>query len=270
MDNIVSMGTKFENSQPLISIITPSFNQGQFIEETILSVLGQYYKNIEYIIVDGGSTDKTMQIVEKYRDRIDIIIHENDEGQADAINKGFKLAKGELVGWINSDDILYPECVSKIVELYLSHKDGVVFYHSVLDWIDENGKFLIQRIVNIPNRNHLLNKSSTIIQQGSLYPRNIVQKIDYLDKSIYYCMDLDLWLRLLLFGNIYYTSGKSYSAFRVYSGTKTDTGRINFLHNIKGVLFKNGAKWYSMNIIKGYYFYALKLFIKSKMLWLKS
>ena len=122
---------------PMVTIVTPSFNQGQFIEETILSVLNQSYENIQYILVDGDSSDKTMDVVNKYRDRIDIIIHEKDKGQSDAINKGFRLAKGELVGWINSDDILYPDCLEKIVELYNNKPEGAIFYNSKLHFIDE-------------------------------------------------------------------------------------------------------------------------------------
>src|SRR5438045_443911 len=94
-----------------VSIITPSYNQGQFIEETILSVLNQTYQNVEYIVIDGGSTDNTLDVVNKYKDKIDVIISEKDNGQSDAINKGFKIAKGELIGWLNSDDALYPYCV---------------------------------------------------------------------------------------------------------------------------------------------------------------
>jgi len=252
-----------EDIEPLVSIITPSFNQGRFIEESILSILGQTYRNIEYIIVDGGSIDDTMSIVEKYSDKIDIIIHEKDEGQADAINKGFKLAKGELVGWLNSDDILYPDCVEKIVELYKKHPSGAVYYHSSLDWIDDQSHYIAKRTVEIPNRNYLLNRNSTIIQIGSFYPLELIKRINYLNKSIFYCMDLDLWLRLSLYGGIYYSSGKSYSAFRMYPGTKTDTGKSDFLRNIKDILLLNGTKWYSRNIIIGYYFYKLKLVFKS-------
>eukprot|EP00825_Cyclidium_porcatum_P046910 TRINITY_DN7496_c0_g1_i2.p5 TRINITY_DN7496_c0_g1~~TRINITY_DN7496_c0_g1_i2.p5 ORF type:complete len:225 (+),score=29.76 TRINITY_DN7496_c0_g1_i2:151-825(+) len=203
-----------------------------------------------YIIVDGGSSDNTMQIVDKYRDQIDIVISEKDNGQADAINKGFKLAKGELVGWINSDDILYPDCVEKIVELYSGNRAGSIFYSSELDWIDENGTFLQKRCVYIPNKNYLLNKNYSIIQQGSFYSNKLVREINYLDDRIYYCMDLDLWLRLLNQGKIYYLKGKSYSAFRIYSGTKTDTGQVKFLYNIKEVLLRNGSKYYSRNILR--------------------
>lgn len=247
---------------PLVTIVTPSYNQGKFIEETILSVINQTYKNIQYIVIDGGSTDNTMEIVEKYRDRIDLIIHEKDNGQSDAINKGFKLAKGELAGWINSDDVLYPNCVEKIVDLYNINRNGSVYYCSLLDWIDENGILKKTVKVNIENRNQLLYKNYSVIQQGSFYPYVLLNRINYLDPKIYYCMDLDLWLRLLNYGPIYSLNDKSYSAFRIYSGTKTDTGNITFLKNIRDVILKNGGKWYSKNILIRYYFYSLKYIIK--------
>src|SRR3569833_380141 len=119
-----------------VSIVTPSYNQGQFIEKTIISVLNQTYSNIEYIIIDGGSTDNTMEVVNKYKDRIDIVIHEKDKGQSDAINKGFRLATCELVGWINSDDILFPDCVEKIVQLVNEHPDVSIYYPATIDLIN--------------------------------------------------------------------------------------------------------------------------------------
>jgi glycosyltransferase involved in cell wall biosynthesis len=251
-------------SKPLVTIVTPSYNQGRFVEETIRSVLNQTYKNIEYIFVDGGSTDNTMQIVNKYIDKINIVIHEKDNGQADAINKGVKIAKGELVGWINSDDLIYPDCVEKIVQLYQNKPDGAVYYSSYLDWIDEQGEIINTRNVNIPNRGYLLNKNYVIIQQGSFYPKDIVQRINYLDVNNHYCMDLALWLDLLEVGKIYSVQiNTPLAAFRMYSGTKTDTGKIKFLLNIKEVLLSKGAKWYSKNILVRIYIYMIKIKIKS-------
>lgn len=250
-------------SSPIVTIITPSYNQGQFVEETILSVLNQTYSNIEYIFVDGGSTDQTMQIVDKYRDSISILIHERDKGQADAINKGFKLANGELVGWINSDDILYPECVEKIVDLYLKNPAGAIFYSSQLDWIDKEGKFLARHIAKIPDRDYLLNENYVIIQPGSFYPLSLVKKVNYLDVSNHFCMDLALWLDLLKYGKIYYLDNhESLTAFRLHKGTKTDTGKISFLRNIRMVLISRGSKWYSKNIIKRIYIYSIKCKLK--------
>ena len=93
---------------PLISIVIPSFNQGQFIEQTIASVIGQSYSNIELIVIDGGSTDNTVEVIGKYQHAIHHVISEPDYGQADAINKGFRLARGDILAWLNSDDFYLP------------------------------------------------------------------------------------------------------------------------------------------------------------------
>ena len=238
--------------QPLVTIVTPSYNQGQFIEETIQSVLNQTYKNIQYIIVDGGSSDNTMPIVNNYADKIDIIIHEKDGGQADAINKGFRLAKGELAGWLNSDDILYPDCVKKIVELYQSNPEGSIYYSASLDWIDVNSSVIESRIINIPDKNHIVNNDYKIIQPGSFYKTSLLKKINYVNTSYHYCMDLDLWLRLLNHGAIYSLKNKSYSGFRIWEDSKTATGKAKFLKEILKVLNENGLMFFSKNNIMIY------------------
>ncbi|UFH56356.1 glycosyltransferase family 2 protein [Spirosoma sp. KNUC1025] len=234
---------------PKVSIITPSYNQGQFIEATIRSVLNQTYPNIEYIIVDGGSTDETMSVVEKYRDRIDIVIHEKDKGQSDAINKGFKLATGELVGWLNSDDVFYPDCVAEIVRMYQQQPDGSIYYIPWQNGIDAKGTIHNLACRKIPNRNYLLNTSYSIIQPSSFYNREHVQAAGYLNDSIHYCMDLDLWLRLLNHGPIYYSNiDMPLSGFRNWELSKTTTGADKFLKEIRQTLLKHGASVYSRNI----------------------
>lgn len=245
----------------LITIVTPSYNQGQFIEETILSVLNQTYKNIQYIVVDGGSIDQTMDVVNNYKDQIDIIIHEKDKGQTDAINKGFKLAKGELVGWINSDDILYVDCVEKIVKTYLEKRDGSIYYNRYNTMIDGKGGVLKNYEKNIPNRDYLLSINYDVIQQGSFYRRDLVEKVGYLNEKNHYCMDLDLWLRLLNHGPIYNVSNCSSAGFRMWEETKTSTGKEKFLRNIREVLILNGAKHYSKSVRKTYW-YELKVYLK--------
>lgn len=235
-----------------VSIITPSFNQGRFVEETIKSVLNQTYANIEYIFVDGGSSDETMKIVEKYNDRISIIISEKDNGQADAINKGFKLASGNLVGWINSDDVLYPSCVEKIVNLYKEKPDGVIFYSSPIDVIDVSGKYVDKFDVNISNRDSLLFRNFNVAQPGSFYKRDIVEEINYLNNKPY-CMDLDLWLRLLERGPIYAFKGESLAAIRDGDYTKTANGGMFFLRDIRQTLLDNGVSFYSKTILLTYW-----------------
>lgn len=236
----------------LVSIITPSYNQGRFIEETITSVLNQTYTEIEYIIIDGGSTDNTMSVINKYRDKINIVVHEKDKGQSDAINKGFRLAHGELVGWINSDDKLHPECIEKIVELYNIHPDGVIFYGSRIDVIDAASQKQKEWGTKIPDREYLLRERYDVVQPGSFYCTDKVREAGYLDETRYYCMDLDLFLKLLQTGKIYSYDRAPLAAIREWGDTKTSTGRQKFLKDIREVLIKYGATPKDKTVIKTY------------------
>jgi len=236
-----------------VSIITPSYNQGQFIEETILSVLNQTYKNIEYILIDGGSTDQTMEIVDKYKDRINIVISEKDKGQSDAINKGFRLANGVLSGWINSDDILYPTCAEELVKTYTENPDAAVFYTPYLNFINASGGCMYARYLSITQKDDLLYRKYDIHQPASFYNSELLKRIDYLDASIQYCMDLDLWLRLLDHGPIVPISNKPQGAFRIWEATKTSTGTLAFLAEIRNTLRKNSVKIWGKLVLKTYY-----------------
>ncbi|MBC8152270.1 MAG: glycosyltransferase [Bacteroidetes bacterium] len=246
---------------PKVTVITPSYNQGQFIEATILSVLNQTYPNIEYIVVDGGSTDQTMRIVDTYRDRIDTVIHEKDRGQSDAINKGFRLATGKLVGWINSDDLLYPDCIERIMGLHRQHPDGAVYYGAQNDWINAQGRVIGIRHLPIPDRQYLLNRNYDVIQQGSFYPTRLVRELGCLNESIHYCMDLDLWLRLLTRGPIYAYHQHPIAAFRKWEETKTTLGGTKFLRDIRRVLHQQGVSPYAPTVLRTHY-QAFKLTVK--------
>ena len=251
---------------PLVTIITPSFNQGIYLEETIKSVINQTYSNIQYIVVDGLSTDNSIEVINKYKDYIDIILIECDSGQSDAINKGFNLARGKLIGWLNSDDIIYPNCVEAIVELYLQNKTGAIFYPSNLDIIDSKGLLTKKSTVEIKNIYYLLNNDYKIIQQGSFYTIDCLMKAGFLDQKLNYCMDLDLWLRLLNYGPIHYIDSKIISAFRIWGNTKTTNGKELFLREIRLVLLRHKANYFSKNILRTYYFeikcLLKKLFLK--------
>ena len=242
-----------EKEDVLVTIVTPSYNQGQFIEDTIKSVLNQTYKNIQYIVVDGASKDNTMEVVERYRDKIDIVISEPDKGQTDAINKGFKLAKGELVGWINSDDMLYPYCVEEIVKLYKQNPDGAIFYGTTIDKIDAKNNHIEYWSNKIESRDRLLKKNYDVSQPGSFYRKDILEKVDYLDESIYYCMDLDLFLKLLQYGKIYSVDDKPLAKYRRWEETKSKNGRTKFIKNIRERLYLHGAKFYNKSILTTYY-----------------
>ena len=112
---------------PKISIVTPSYNQGQYIEETILSVLGQRYPNLEYMIYDAESTDNTVEVIQRYENELTYWVSEKDKGQADAINKGFANSTGEILMWLNSDDILMPNVLQFIAEQYQLKGDGILW-----------------------------------------------------------------------------------------------------------------------------------------------
>ena len=129
------------DENPLVSIVTPSFNQGRFLEATIQSVLNQDYVNVEYIVVDGGSTDNCVDILKKYSDQLAHWMSEPDAGQTDAINKGFSLATGEIFAWLNSDDIYRPGAISEAVAYLQDHPNEGMIYGDA-DFIDENGNWL--------------------------------------------------------------------------------------------------------------------------------
>jgi glycosyltransferase involved in cell wall biosynthesis len=226
----------------LVTIITPTFNQGQFIEATIKSVLAQTYQHIEYVVIDAMSTDATAEILAKYAEKISRVIREPDEGQSDAIVKGFKMAQGDLVGWINSDDLLYPDCVEKIVAAYQKTPQAILFYNSQIDIISEDGSF--NRLVDVPivNGDRLLRQSTTLVQPGSFYKNAALAKVGYFNKALRFSMDLDLWLRLLKVGDCVNIASTPIAGYREWGGTKTSTGDAKLLRERKKLLISHGAQ----------------------------
>lgn len=222
--------------QPLVSIITPSFNQGKFIRRTIESVLSQDYPRIEYIIIDGGSTDNTEEIINEYRNSL-IYISKKDDGQSDAINKGFKMAKGEIVGWLNSDDIYEPNCISKVVKEFVANDNiGLVYGEGYI--IDENNekvkKFEYTQDFDLWK---LVNYSDYIMQPTTFFKASLLQKVDYLDVNLHYCMDWDLWIKLSNISEVKYINA-ILACSREYGDTKTRTGKKARLEEICNLLKK--------------------------------
>jgi glycosyltransferase involved in cell wall biosynthesis len=179
---------------PLVSIVTPSYNQAAYLEKTILSVLGQDYPNIEYIVIDGGSTDGSVEIIKKYESRLSYWISEPDRGQSHAINKGFARARGEILNWLNSDDILMPSAVSIAVRHLVSHPQvGMVYGDRLV--IDSKSNVL--RLVELPSfRNAWMKYNHRIPQETVFFRRQCWQDAGGLDETLHCCLDYDLWVRL--------------------------------------------------------------------------
>jgi glycosyltransferase involved in cell wall biosynthesis len=180
---------------PLVSIVTPSYNQGPFIRATIESVLAQDYPNLEYIIMDGGSTDETASVVREYASRL-TWISEKDRGQSHAINKGFRRARGSILSWINSDDVLLPGAVGKAVRaLEENPAFGAVYGEGYL--IDREGKVTGRFPHTQPfNLWRLVYVSDYILQQSTYFRRSALDDVGLLDEDLHYSMDWDLLIRI--------------------------------------------------------------------------
>jgi glycosyltransferase involved in cell wall biosynthesis len=209
------------NSWPKISIITPSFNQGQFIEETIRSVLLQGYPNLEYIIMDGGSTDGSVDIIRKYEKYLTYWVSESDKGQAQAINKGFKRASGVLYGWINSDDLLLPGSLYSLAFAY-SKNPSALLMGEVINFYENSTKIKTIKPHQVNFEGMILPAISGLSwhQPGVYIPACLVQHVGFLDESLRYLFDQDWMCRLLQVATVEYIS-KPIAKFRIHANSKT-------------------------------------------------
>lgn len=180
---------------PLVSIITPSYNQVHSIERTILSVCQQDYPHIEHWIIDGGSTDGTLEILRQYEGRV-FWISERDKGQADALNKGFRRAKGEILGWLNSDDYYEPGAIRTAVEFFLAHPDVEMVYGDCYYVYEREGQRRVELFRSRPFDLELLIDDGCFIAQPAAFFRKSALEVGLLDTRLNYVMDYDLWIRI--------------------------------------------------------------------------
>ncbi|MFO7971599.1 MAG: glycosyltransferase family 2 protein [Desulfobacterales bacterium] len=179
----------------LVSIVTPSYNQGEFIEETILSVKNQGYSNLEHIIVDGGSEDGTLEVLKKYEDTYNMRwISEEDEGHSDAVNKGFNMARGEIIGWLNSDDVYTNTSVLRsVVKTFCQHPDVDVVYGDELS-INEDSTIL--RVQCSPRFSYHRLLQWCFLDQPAVFFRKRVTQAHHLDVRLKVAIDYEYWLRI--------------------------------------------------------------------------
>ncbi|MCC6804245.1 MAG: glycosyltransferase [Anaerolineae bacterium] len=223
----------------LVTVVTPCYNSAATLEATIQSVLGQTYADIEYIIMDGASRDNTAAVVEKYRGRL-TFISEPDSGQSNAINKGWRRARGQVLAWLNADDQYLPDTIETAVRYLDAHPEAMWLYGSARS-IDENGK-------PFPYRNYrddwdyrsLVELGCFINQPAVFLRREIVEEFGYIDESLHYGMDYEYWLRIGRKYPAHYVPAVSVQVIRA-STTKTESGGVPRLREYEAITRQYGA-----------------------------
>lgn len=207
---------------PLVSIITPSLNQGGFLEPTILSVLNQTYPNIEYIIMDGGSTDQSLTIIQQYQSKITYWESQPDKGQSDAINKGITKAKGTIIAYLNADDLLDSEAVSLAVEEFKNDPQLALVYGQCAT-IDENDNVIVDYQGKQVDYLTILKTGMlpNIYQPACFFQKHNIGRSELFNSNLHYTMDYELILSILKKGGKHQFIAKPFAQYRVHDNAKT-------------------------------------------------
>lgn len=250
-------------SLPKVSIVTPSFNQATFLERTIRSVLEQDYENIEYIIIDGGSTDGSKEIIQKYAHRLAFWQSERDKGQTDALNQGFARATGEILAWLNSDDVLYPGAVSAAVRKLSHHPEAAMVYGDC-DWINTENQVIGRFPAAQTDLKKLRRGYVHIPQQASFFRADLWRKVGPLDGSFYFAMDYDLWTRLASHAPLVYVP-EVWAGFRLHEGAKSIAEDDRCWPEMLRVHYRDGGKKISLFTLK----YWVRKILQPFWIWLR-
>lgn len=241
---------------PKISVVTISFNQAAFLEKTILSVLNQNYPNTEYIIIDGGSTDESINIIKKHANRIHHWCSEPDNGPASALNKGFSRATGEIFTFLNSDDIFLTNAFNKVIDAFQKHNNIEVIYGNCLR-IDELGNTTRKLYSSKWNFRRFIFGEANIIQQSVFFRRSIFQKVKGFNENNHTCWDGELWASFGIEKAKFFYLNEFLGGFRVHKDSITGSSRLNekYLGDIeelkKNFLTKYKVPWlYNKKIAK--------------------
>jgi glycosyltransferase involved in cell wall biosynthesis len=212
------------NQRPKISIITPSYNQGQYLEETILSVLGQNYSNLEYIIIDGGSTDNSVEIIKKYENQLTFWVSEKDSGQSNAINKGIKKASGDIIAWLNSDDMYLPNILQEISVVFENGFNGILYgecihFEDRPTNIETRGSSVIENA-----KKKSLSMVDFLIQPATFWCKDTWEKVGPLNENSHFAFDWEWFLKAEKLGVAFKGIKKPLALYRIHSNHKSALG----------------------------------------------
>jgi len=244
---------------PKISVITPNYNYGNYLEETIRSVLLQGYPNLEYIVMDGASSDNSLEVIKKYAPWLSYWESEKDRGQAHAINKGFARATGDLIIWINSDDLLLPGALRKFAENYDASNETMIFTDVINFSPDRNDVYAKQSGIVLENFIGIPEEGFSWHQPGIAVPRSFYEKVGGLDESLHYIFDWDWICRLLIHcSDISYVHAPV-ARFRVHDMSKTGSGMLECWQEAVGMLGRYKEFLLEKNFRKVIAFYHMKM-----------
>ena len=235
-------------TKPLVSIVTPSFNQAKYLERTIESVLAQTYPDLEYFVMDGGSTDGSLEIIRKYAGRLAGWVSEPDKGQTDAINKGFGRAKGEILAWLNSDDTYEVNAIAEAVAYLEEHLDVGMVYGDA-NFIDEDGHTIGRFPAAQTDHRRLRRGYVHIPQQAAFFRAELWRRVGPLDPSFYFAMDYDLWVRLSKIAPLHYYP-RHWANFRIHQAAKTDQSDDRCWPEMLRVHYREGGSLFSWLVFK--------------------
>ena len=241
---------------PEISVITPSFNQGAFLERTIKSVLDQNYPNLQYMIIDGGSTDDSVSIIKTYESKLAYWVSEPDRGQADAINKGLRRATGEWVAWQNSDDIYYPGVFHQLAKTAGLHPDVDLIIGNLM-LIDATDHPLRDLHYVRPTYNSLVAEGMVLANQAAFWRRSLHDRIGYLDEAKNYSLDYEWFLRLMKACKARHVN-RIWGGFRIHNMSKTSDPNRRFAEETHLIL---GGKKISRRFLYLYRFRRMLLLL---------
>ena len=236
-------------STPLVTIVTPSYQHARFLAETMDSVLNQTYPNIEYIVIDGGSTDGSVDIIKERADRLAYWESEPDKGQTSAINKGFARANGEILAWLNSDDTLEPDAVAEVVAFLRDHPDVGLVYGDA-NFTDEHGQVIGKFPAAQTDFTRLSRGYVHIPQQSAFWRADLYRQVGPLDESLYFAMDYDLWRKLAAVSEVRYLPGKVWANFRLHGDSKTIAEDDRCWPEMVRIHRQEGGSWLSIITIK--------------------